>query len=124
MTSNIINWIIDKYLSNILEINKEQTKSSVFSGEIEMSNLKIKREIFAILNLPYFELVQGYVGRLKIKVQLPRFYLYPIKVEVDKVFFHVKQKALISLNKETEIKNLEIYKNTHYKILKNLKVNY
>ena len=51
MTSSIINWIVDKYLSNILEINKEQTKSSIWSGVVEMSNLKIKPDIFTSLNL-------------------------------------------------------------------------
>ena len=121
MSSNIINWIIDKYFKNILEIDKEHTKSSVFSGEFEMSNLKIKREIFAILNLPFFELVQGYVGKLKIKVKLPRFYLHPIKIEVEKVFFHAKQKALSNLNKESEIRNLEIFKNTQLQSTEELK---
>ena len=111
MTSSIINWIVDKYLSNMLEINKEQTKSSLWSGEFEMSNLKIKPEIFTNMNLPYFELVHGYVGRMKISLSLPRFYLYPIKVEIDKVFFHAKQKKLETIQKSTEIANMEQYKN-------------
>ena len=111
MSSSIINWVIDKYLSNILEINKEQTKSSIWSGEIEMSNLKIKPDIFTSMNLPYFELVHGYVGKMKIKMSLPRFYKYPIKVEIDKVFFHAKQKKLETIKKEVEIQNMEKYKN-------------
>jgi len=48
MSKSIINWVIDKYLSNILEINKEQTKSSIWSGVVEMSNLKIKPEILLL----------------------------------------------------------------------------
>ena len=111
MSSSIINWVIDKYLSNILEINKEQTKSSIWSGEIEMSNLKIKPEIFTSMNLPYFELVHGYVGKMNIKMSLPRFYKYPIKVEIDKLFFHAKQKKLETIKKEVEIQNMENYKN-------------
>ena len=112
MSRSIINWVIDKYLSNILEINKEQTKSSIWSGVVEMSNLKIKPEIFTSMNLPYFELVHGYVGKMKIKMTLPRFYKHPIKVEVDKLFFHAKQKKLESIKKEVEIQNMENYKNT------------
>ena len=112
MTSSIINWVIDKYLSNILEINKEQTKSSIWSGVFEMSNLKIKPDIFISMNLPYFELVHGYVGKMKIKMSLPRFYKYPIKVEIDKLFFHAKQKKLETIKKEQEIKNMENYKNS------------
>ena len=111
MTSSIINWIVDKYLSNMLEINKEQTKSSLWGGVFEMSNLKIKPEIFTNMNLPYFELVHGYVGKMKISMSLPRFYLYPIKVEIDKVFFHAKQKKLETIQKSTEIANMEQYKN-------------
>ena len=110
MASNIINWIIEKYLSNILEINKDLTKSSLFTGEIQMANLKIKPEIFTLLDLPYFELVHGYVGKLRIKVQLPRIHLHPIKVEVENVFFHAKQKKLSNINKEQEIKFMEGYK--------------
>ena len=120
MTSSIINWIVDKYLSNILEINQEETKSSLWSGEFEMSNLKIKPEIFTNMNLPYFELVHGYVGKMKISLSLPRFYLYPIKVEIDKVFFHAKQKKLETLNKKTEIENMEYYKNSQLQSLEEL----
>ena len=94
----------------MLEINKEQTKSSLWNGEFEMSNLKIKPEIFTNMNLPYFELVHGYIGKMKISLSLPRFYLYPIKVEIDKVFFHAKQKKLETIQKMTEIANMEQYK--------------
>jgi hypothetical protein len=110
MASGIINWIIEKYLSNILEINKDLTKSSLFTGEIQMSNLKIKPEIFTLLDLPYFELVHGYVGKLRIKVQMPRVHLHPIKVEVENVFFHAEQKKISNINKEKEIKFMEGYK--------------
>ena len=120
MTSSIINWIVDKYLSNMLEINQEETKSSLWSGEFEMSNLKIKPEIFTNMNLPYFELVHGYVGKMKISLSLPRFYLYPIKVEIDKVYFHAKQKKLETLNKKTEIENMEYYKNSQLQSLEEL----
>ena len=120
MTSSIINWIVDKYLSNILEINQEETKSSLWDGEFEMSNLKIKPEIFTNMNLPYFELVNGYVGKMKITLSLPRFYLYPIKVEIDKVYFHAKQKKLETLNKKTEIENMEAYKNSQLQSIEEL----
>ena len=47
---------------------------------------------------------------MKISMSLPRFYLYPIKVEIDKVYFHAKQKKLETINKKTEIENMEAYK--------------
>ena len=110
MTSSIFNWAIDKYLSKFLEINKDETKISLWNGSVEMSNVKIKPEIFTTMNMPYFELVNGYVGKIKLVVSLPRFYLYPIKVVVEKVFFHAKQKKLETINKKVEIQNMESYK--------------
>ena len=56
MTSTIINFIVERYLANILEIDTSQTAASLWSGTVEMSNLKIKQEIFENLNLPYLEL--------------------------------------------------------------------
>ena len=112
MTSSIFNWAIDKYLSKFLEINKDETKISLWNGSVEMSNVKIKPEIFTTMNMPYFELVNGYVGKIKLVVSLPRFYLYPIKVVVEKVFFHARQKKLESINKKVEIQNMESYKDS------------
>ena len=111
MQNNIFNWAIDKYLGKFLEINKDELKVSLWNGELEMSNVKIKPEIFTTMNLPYFELVNGYIGKIKLNVSLPRFYLYPIKMVIEKVFFHAKQKKLESINKNVEIENMEAYKN-------------
>ena len=108
---SIFNWAIDKYLSKYLEINKDETKASLFTGDIEMSNVKIKPEIFTTMNIPYFQLVNGYIGKIKLKVQFPRFYLYPIKMVIEKVFFHAKQKKLDTIDKKVEIENMETYKN-------------
>ena len=110
MTSTILNFIVDRYLANFIEINTSQTKASIWSGIVEMQNLKIKNEIFQTMNLPYLELVNGYVGKLRLELSMPRFYSHPIKVYVDKIFFHARQKNIDKLNKDEEIKNLEIYK--------------
>ena len=40
-----------------------------------------------MLNLPYLELLYGYIGRIKAKLSLLRFYLYPIPIEFDNVFY-------------------------------------
>ena len=110
MTSSLMNFLIEKYLSNFVEIDTSQTKASIFSGTINLKNLKIKREIFKSLNLPYFEVVNGYIGNLLIKLKMPRFYKYPINLEIDKVFIHIKQINIDKKLKEEEIKSLEEYK--------------
>ena len=71
MTSSLMNFIVEKYLSNFVEIDTSQTKASIFSGIINLKNLKIKNKIFETINLPYFELVHGYIGNLTIKLKMP-----------------------------------------------------
>ena len=110
MTSTLMNFIIEKYLSNFVEIDASQTKASIFSGIIKLKNLKIKNEIFETINLPYFEVVHGFIGNLTIKLTMPRFYKYPIHVEIEKLFIHVKQKNINKILKEDVIKSMEDYK--------------
>ena len=102
MASSIINWIIDKKLSSILSIDPNETKSGLWSGFVELNRIKIKPTIFQEYNLPFLELVNGYIGSIKVKMSLPRFYLYPIIVEIDKVYFHAKHKKLYNLKKKEE----------------------
>ena len=111
MTSSLMNFIIEKYLSNFVEIDTSQTKDSIFSGIINLKNLIIKKETFESLNLPSFEVVQGYIGNMTIKLKMPRFYKYPISVSIEKVFIHVRQKSIDKKLKEETIKSMEDYKN-------------
>ena len=110
MTSSLMNFFIEKYLSNFVEIDTSQTKASIFSGTINLKNLKIKNEIFESLNLPNFEVVHGYIGNMTIILKMPTFYKYPIKVKIEKVFIHVRQKIIDKKSKEETIKSLEEYK--------------
>ena len=105
-----MNFIIEKYLSNFVEIDTSQTKASIFSGIINLKNLKIKNEIFESINLPNFQVVHGYIGNMTIKLKMPRFYKYPINVKIEKVFIHVKQKNIDKILKEDVIKAMEEYK--------------
>ena len=107
MSSTLLNLIFENFLSSIVEIDTSKTQLSLFSGEIELKNLKIKDEIFQNLNLPFIEVVHGYIGTLKISLSMPFFYDNPIKVLVEKIFFHARLKNINKLNEEEEIKNME-----------------
>jgi vacuolar protein sorting-associated protein 13A/C len=110
MASTVLNFIVENYLSNFIEINPSQTKASLWSGEVQMSNVKIKKELFQTMNIPFFEVVHGYIGSIKIIMSMPMFYKYPIKVQIENVFFHARQKDINEIIKEEEIKNMEAYK--------------
>ena len=93
---SIVNSIISSYLADYLEINPEKTKLSVLSGTVDLYGVKFKKNLFTTLNLPYLELVDGYIGKIHIDLSLPRFYLYPINVFVDKIYVKVKPRNMLS----------------------------
>ena len=115
MTSSIVNYFIDNYLSQFLEINPQETQANLWAGTVQLNNIKFKESIFQMLNLPYLELVYGYIGRINAKLSLPRFYLYPIQIEVDNVFLHARQKNVNNISKKEQI---EIFENNKKSQLK------
>ena len=111
MTSSIINFILGKFLSNFLEINPNQTYISLFSGEIILKNIKIKQKSFEYINIDYLELINGYIGSLKIILQMPNFYSNPMKIYINDLYIHAKQKKISNINEEERIKSLKDSKN-------------
>ena len=107
MASSILNIVFDRFLSNIVEIDASKTNFSLLSGKIELRHLKIKDEIFQKVNLPFIEVAHGYIGKILIDLDMPFFYNHPIKVVVNKIFFHARLKNINKLNKEEEIKNMQ-----------------
>ena len=107
---SIVNSVISSYLADYLEINPEKTKLSVLSGTVDLYGVKFKKNLFSTLNLPYLELVDGYVGRIHVNLSLPRFYLYPINVQVEKIYIKVKPKNVNKISKEEILKTFDIYK--------------
>ena len=112
MASTILNFIVENYLSNFIEIDPSQTKASLWSGEVQMSNVKIKKELFQTMNIPFLEVVHGYIGSIKIKMKMPMFYKNPIDLKIEKVFFHARQKSMKEIKPDEEIKNMEAYKSS------------
>ena len=112
---SIVNSIISSYLADYLEINPEKTKLSILSGTVDLYGVKFKTNLFETLNLPYLELVDGYIGKIHVDLSLPRFYLYPINVLVDKIYVKVKPKNMNKIKEEEILKAFGLYKNKRLK---------
>ena len=111
MASSLINYIVDNYLSKFIEIDKSQTYASLWSGVLELKNLKIKKDSFSYINLPYFILEKGYIGKIKVQISMPFFYSNPINIYIEDIFLYSKQKDINNLKEEEEIKSLKDIKN-------------
>ena len=106
----IINSIVSNYLADYLEINPEKTKTSILSGTVELSGVKFNKNLFTTLNIPYLELEDGYIGKINVKLSLPRFYLYPIIVNVDQIYIKVRPKNVNKISEKEILNTFEIYK--------------
>ena len=106
----IINSLVSNYLADYLEINLEKTKTSLLSGTVELSGVKFKKNLFQTLNIPYLELEDGFIGKIKAKLTLPRFYLYPINLFVEQIYVKVRPKDVNKISEEEILKTFEIYK--------------
>ena len=111
MTSTIISLVIDNFLSNFIEIDKSQTNASLLSGTLELRNVKIKKERFSYIKLPYFILDIGYIGKIKIEMSMPFFYSNEINIFINDIFIFAKQKDINNLNEKEEITSLKNFKN-------------
>ena len=107
MSSKLINFIVDNFLSKFIEIDKSQTYASLWSGVLELKNLKIKKESFSYINLPYFILENGYIGKIKIEMKMPFFYSNPINITINDIFIYSKQKDINHVNEQEEIKMMK-----------------
>ena len=117
---SIINSIISSYLAEYLEINPEKTKLSILSGTVDLFGVKFKSNLFTTLNLPYLELVDGYIGKIHIDLSLPRFYLYPINVHINKIYVKVKPKNMNKIQEKEILNTFEIFKKKRLQQLEEL----
>ena len=123
----IINSIVSNYLAEYLEINPEKTKTSILSGTVELSGVKFKKNLFTILNMPYLELEDGFVGKIRVKLSLPRFYLHPIIVFVEQIYVKVRPKNVNKISEKEIIDTFEKYKKKkikEFEELMNMKFSY
>ena len=118
MTSWIINYVIDKYLNHIIEVDTNITDASIFKdGQNEFGNVKIKQEFLKTLNMPFFEFKESFIGKFTAKIYYSllrldyHFENYPIYIVLDEVFVLVKQKGMSDWSEEEKTKEMENFKN-------------
>ncbi|CAG9327203.1 unnamed protein product [Blepharisma stoltei] len=84
--------VLNKVLGDFVEgLSSDQLNISMFSGEVSLKNLRLKKEALQKLGLP-FNLTSGFVGRLFMKIPWKSLGSSPLQVEVENVFALVNPK--------------------------------
>jgi len=91
MLESILKSVLDKTLGQYIEgLKKEDLDVSFWSGDVELNNVKIKKNIFQLLGLP-LELIYGQIGRLKICVPWKNISSKPVILEIENVIIVVSK---------------------------------
>ena len=100
MFEGIIANLLNKYLGDFIDgIDASQLKISAFSGDVELFNLSVRKDIWDNLPLP-FKIMYGKVGRIFVDVPVTGLLSSPLKIEISEVFVVVRPKRYEEFNRE------------------------
>ncbi|KAI9322742.1 hypothetical protein BX666DRAFT_2109183 [Dichotomocladium elegans] len=98
LVATILNRSLGSYVSNL---NYDQLNIGVWKGEANLRDLKLRREALDKLKLP-IDVVEGYLGELKLIIPWSNLKKEPVKVYIDNVYLLAvpKSEATLSLDEE------------------------
>lgn len=112
--------VLNKVLGDFVEnLNADQLNISVFSGSVNLENLRIKQDALDAFGLPY-AIRQGTIGKIKVEIPWTSLSSSPLKIEVESVFVQVvsspthewvakNQEKRLLKNKQSELAGFELY---------------
>ncbi|GAA6061937.1 hypothetical protein JCM10212_001505 [Sporobolomyces blumeae] len=78
--------LLNKYLGTYVDnLNTGQLNLGVWSGDIKLRNLRLKKDALDKLNLP-IDVLEGYLGELTIKIAWHQLGSQPVRVRIDNVY--------------------------------------
>ncbi|XP_014674952.1 PREDICTED: vacuolar protein sorting-associated protein 13A-like [Priapulus caudatus] len=119
MFEGVVASLLNKYLGKyIQDLDSENLNVGIFSGDVELYDLRLKPEALAELNLP-IEVKAGFVGKLTLTIPWTQLYTAPVIVAVEELFVlagpttdreydEAKEKQLARAHKRVILDRLEV----------------
>ena len=104
--SKVINSVLGSWIENI---NTEQLKLSVFSGEVSLENLVLKSSAIDSLGFP-LTVVHGTVNKLRVKIPWTSLSSSPLKIEISGIHVLISPASVDTWSEEKEIQNVQNFK--------------
>ncbi|KAI9283162.1 hypothetical protein BY458DRAFT_427893 [Sporodiniella umbellata] len=82
VVSTLLNRVLGEYVSNL---NYNQLKIGIWSGEVKLRDLKLRREALDKLNLPV-DVLEGYLGELTLTIPWSNLRGKPVLVDIKDVY--------------------------------------
>ncbi|KAI8968041.1 hypothetical protein BDF20DRAFT_917267 [Mycotypha africana] len=98
LVASILNRFLKNYVSNL---NYDQLKIGMWKGEVNLRNLKLRKEALDKLKLP-IDVSEGHLGEITLVIPWSNLRNEPVKVIIDHVYLlaEPKNEATISLEEE------------------------
>ncbi len=127
MLNILVNYIVKSHLSDYLDIDVTKTNTGITSGKYVLENIKIKKDVFQKLNLPFFEIKNSFIGKISIELtKLATFHPedYPIILIIEDIFVNIEQKGINDWEEHKKLKELQNAKNNFLKNIEEFYSNY
>ncbi|CEP17102.1 hypothetical protein [Parasitella parasitica] len=98
LVASILNRFLKNYVSNL---NYDQLKIGIWNGEVNLRNLKLRKDALDKLDLP-INVSEGYLGELVLIIPWSNLRNEPVKVIIDHVYLLAEPKNESSVSVEEE----------------------
>ncbi|XP_037798990.1 vacuolar protein sorting-associated protein 13A-like isoform X1 [Penaeus monodon] len=92
LAKKVVAGIVNRYFGQYLEdINTQEVNDALLSGQVNLTNLKIRRDALSILDLYYgsplpIEVKKGTIGRISLTIPYSSFFTQPVVINIEDVF--------------------------------------
>ncbi|KAG2213335.1 hypothetical protein INT46_007194 [Mucor plumbeus] len=98
LVASILNRFLKNYVSNL---NYDQLKIGIWNGEVNLRNLKLRRDALDKLDLP-INVSEGYLGELTLIIPWSNLRNEPVKIIIDHVYLLAEPKNESTVTVEEE----------------------
>lgn len=98
LVANLLNRFLGMYVQNF---DPKQLNVGIWSGDVKLRNLELRREALDQLNLP-LNVVEGHVGTLTLAIPWSNLRGKPVRVDIEDVFILAAPKEETQFNAEEE----------------------
>lgn len=106
--ANVLNSVLGSWVDNI---NSEQLKLSIFSGEVKLKDLKLKDSAIESLGFP-FKLLSGTISMLTVNIPWTKLGSSPLQIRVEEVYALISPSSPSTWNEQRESEKVKIFKKT------------
>ncbi|MCJ1313085.1 hypothetical protein MMC25_006762 [Agyrium rufum] len=106
LVANLLNRFLGMYVKNF---DAKQLNVGIWSGEVKLRNLELRREALDQLKLPV-NVVEGHLGQLTLNIPLSNLRGSPVKVNIEDVFLLAAPKEETEYDEEEERKRAHAVK--------------